>query len=544
MVKKSLILFILFYSFHTFAGILVSANKTNISNIDSFELNITLENLNKKDLNLKLLDKDFSVINTSESQSILSINGKTTSKLTYSIILKPKRIGKLNIPIFTIGKEKSNPLIINVSNIAKKKKTQPLFIESSINKKQVLIQSQLIYSINLYSTQYLKSPNLPFKINIPNSIVEKLKISNPKRVNYQGQQLWLVNFNYAIFPQKRGILTIPSISLPVTLNDGRRSYQIRLYAQSQKVNVLAQPNIAIKQWLPATSIKLSARYLEKPVIFKVGTPITREITISGIDISTAQLPNIEINNIDTFQQYLDKTKTSKSITQNSITSKKIQNIIIIPNYAGEFILPEIKIDWYNTKLKKKETAILPAQKVKVINPQYLTTNIKQSTQTLTPPPPKDIKRQLIKTKIIYKTPIYWKISNLILLILLLWTILLLFKKREKKTKQKKENKSISLNKIKQNIKKNCNKNNPHQVRNFLIDWGQKTLGNHIQGLEKLANQPQFKDIKNELLELDKVLYLKTEKTWDGKEFWELISPLLITNKKDIEPDKLNNLYPE
>jgi hypothetical protein len=540
-----LVVGLLTFSSLNWASIDVSINKKTISNIESFQLSISLKNIDKDKLNLNVLNKEFTITDRSEQQSLMFLNGKKTSSHILRLTLTPKRIGQLTIPSFKIGKEKSKTLTIKVTDANKNKIMQPIFLESLLNKKEVLIQSQLIYTLNLYSTQPLNAANLPFSINIKNAFVEKLKISKIKAVKYQGKKLYLTQFNYAIFPQKSGSLHIPAIKLNVSLNNKGKIKNIRLFTKAQNIKVKAQPrNIRIPQWLAAKSIKISAKYLKNPPIFKVGEPIIRQITLIGEAISPAQLPDIKIKNVDAFQQYLDKKNDKKTVNEKSITSYKTQDIIIIPNYVGEYVLPEIKIDWYNTQTNKKETTLLNAQKIQVIAPKgYLTK--KQSTQTIIPKVPINITTNHLKPKIIIKENKLWMWVSLLLLSLWLITLILCKNKKIKNKKIKKNKTNNKVNFLKK-IKKYCYKNDAAKTRQNLMLWAKENINKNINGLETLAKTEHFASIKEQLLDLDKILYLKgdNDKKWNGSKFWKLLKPLLELKTTTHKKEKLKNFYPD
>lgn len=541
MVKKiNLFIILLTFSLFNFASIEVSSDKKTLSSIETLSLNISLKNIDKNKLNLTVLDKNWTIVDRSEQQSLMILNGKRESKHILNLVLKPKKIGLLNIPTFIIGKEKSKSFFIKVTDANKNKITQPLFLESSVDKKEVLVQSQLIYTLNLYSIQPLNAANLPFNVNVQNAFVEKLKTSIIKPVKYKGKNLYITKFNYAIFPQKRGNLHIPAININVSLNNKGKIKNIKLFTNAKNIKVKPQPNnVNMTQWLAAKSIKLSAKYLKKPVVFKVGEPIVRKITITGKGISQAQLPEIQLTNVEAFQQYLDKKSYKKTIYQNSITSKKIQEMIIIPNYVGEFILPKIKIDWYNTQKNKKETAFLSAQKIQVIAPKGYVKKYKNISNVI-PKSPVNIKTNTLNAKVIYKTDQTWQWVSLFFLLLWLITMVTCNKKNTKPKKVKIKNNTLNFHK---EIKKYCYQNNASKTRQTLINWAKEILDNDINGLETLIKNNHFQIIKEELLTLDKLLYQNNKKIWNGKRFWQLIKPLLKKEKIEKQSDKLDALYP-
>ncbi len=547
-------LFFLLFTNFAYAKLTSSVNSSTITNAENLYLTISLENSNESgSINFSKLENDFIIIDTTESQSIISINNRVKRTKVWKLVLEPKRIGDLKIPVFSIGKEKSKEINIKVTDAIKDISNQPLFITSKVDNKTPFIQSQVNYTVSLYSTsKLLNISKIPFAPKVKNAIIQKLNSSKVKKKTYNNKTFWVIDFNYAIFPQQRGKLSIPRIKLPVNFKTNKKTQQINLITNEIILDVKPQIDDAIViNWLPAKDLKIKARYLTEPTIFKVGEPVIREISLQAKSLMASQLPDIKFESSDMFQQYIDDTKTDIKVTEKDLMSTKIQNILIIPNSAGNHILPEIKVNWFNTTTEKLETITLPAQQITV-----LAANINQpieikksSTKSIIIDRPKDIINQP-EIKIIYKEPLKWQILSLILTVFWIITIVILFlvKKNNSKSKKAKINTDIFKNKeVVNEIKKSAKENNIAKCRMALIKWARHNIANNIAGLEEIANNDLFDNIKDDLLELDNILYKNKDKKWNGVVFWEKIKAYLNNqvehddSKKDL---KLKSLYPQ
>lgn len=547
-------LFFLLFTNFAYAKLTSSVNSSTITNAENLYLTISLENSNESgSINFSKLENDFIIIDTTESQSIISINNRVKRTKVWKLVLEPKRIGDLKIPVFSIGKEKSKEINIKVTDAIKDISNQPLFITSKVDNKTPFIQSQVNYTVSLYSTsKLLNISKIPFAPKVKNAIIQKLNSSKVKKKTYNNKTFWVIDFNYAIFPQQRGKLSIPRIKLPVNFKTNKKTQQINLITNEIILDVKPQIDDArVINWLPAKDLKIKARYLTEPTIFKVGEPVIREISLQAKSLMASQLPDIKFESSNMFQQYIDDTKTDIKVTEKDLMSTKIQNILIIPNSAGNHILPEIKINWFNTTTEKLETITLPAQQITV-----LAANINQpieikksSTKSIIIDRPKNIINQP-EIKIIYKEPLKWQILSLILAVFWIITIVILFlvKKNNSKSKKVKTNTDIFKNKeVINEIKKSAKENNIAKCRIALIKWARHNIANNIAGLEEIANNDLFDNIKDDLLELDNILYKNKDKKWNGVAFWEKIKTYLNNqvehddSKKDL---KLKSLYPQ
>lgn len=547
-------LFFLLFTNFAYAKLTSSVNSSTITNAENLHLTIFLENSNESSsINFSKLENDFIIIDTTESQSIISINNRVKRTKVWKLVLEPKRIGNLKIPVFSIGKEKSKEINVKVTDAIKDIGNKPLFITSKVDNKTPFIQSQVNYTVSLYSTsKLLNISKIPFAPKVKNAIIQKLNSSKVKKKTYNNKTFWVIDFNYAIFPQQRGKLSIPRIKLPVNFKTNKKTQQINLITNEIILDVKPQIDDArVINWLPAKDLKIKARYLTEPTIFKVGEPVIREISLQAKSLMASQLPDIKFESSNMFQQYIDETKTDIKVTEKDLMSTKIQNILIIPNSAGNHILPEIKINWFNTTTEKLETITLPAQQITV-----LAANINQpieikksSTKSIIIDRPKDIINQP-EIKIIYKEPLKWQILSLILTVFWIITIVILFlvKKNNSKSKKVKINTDIFKNKeVINEIRKSAKENNIAKCRIALIKWARHNIDNNIAGLEEIANNDLFDNIKDDLLELDNILYKNKDKKWNGVVFWEKIKAYLNNqvehddSKKDL---KLKSLYPQ
>src|SRR5690606_1717584 len=94
------------------------------------------------------LNNDFDLLGTTTSNSYSNINGSVQSWTEYRVSLKPKTSGTLSIPSFQINNERTQAIIINVSEASQLNGStnNDIFLDTSVNKDTVYVQEQLIYT--------------------------------------------------------------------------------------------------------------------------------------------------------------------------------------------------------------------------------------------------------------------------------------------------------------------------------------------------------------------------------------------------------------
>ena len=162
-----LISLILFNASISFATVLASISRTNVENGETIDLTLHLENFNTQP-NFDVLDKDFTVYNTSTSSKVRVINGKTTAQYDMVVTIMPNKTGKLTIPAIKVGSEYTKPISINVDKALsndEEDKYQDMFAISTITSDSIYINMPVLYTIKIYySIPILGLQPKPFKI--------------------------------------------------------------------------------------------------------------------------------------------------------------------------------------------------------------------------------------------------------------------------------------------------------------------------------------------------------------------------------------------
>ena len=101
----------------------VSANATVTASIDradielneSFTLELTTDSNIDMQPDITVLEKDFYVGRSNQIINTTILNGQIRRSKTWTYVLMPKHAGEIVIPPIAIGKERSNPLIVEIS---------------------------------------------------------------------------------------------------------------------------------------------------------------------------------------------------------------------------------------------------------------------------------------------------------------------------------------------------------------------------------------------------------------------------------------------
>lgn len=315
-------------------------------------------------LDLTGLKQNFAVLNQQQSNQIQIINGKYSSFTEWQIQILPKEIGNLTIPPIAIDGIKSKPYSITVKKAEYLDGNAPYFLEAEANKKQVHVQEQLIYTLRFYNKGSLINGNIrppEFK----NSLKESLKEQSVYGKTINGQQYTVYEWQYAVFPQSSGQLTINGPTFTGLIQLRGKDKGVQAAAKSTVVNVLPAEKSNAPYWLPAEDVTLTQKWENTPKTIQVGDSLRRIITLTVKGLKASQLPNITSQGDDNFKVYADEAKSSQTLSDKGVQSIKIISQAIVPTKAGTIHLPDKTITWWNTATKKFETAVLKSKPITV-----------------------------------------------------------------------------------------------------------------------------------------------------------------------------------
>jgi hypothetical protein len=551
------------------ANITVTASRNPVALDDSFHLVYEANSSVDEDPDFTPIYQYFDVLSSSQSTNMRSINGSWDLQKTWNLSLIAKEIGKVTVPAISFGKDISPAIQITVVSSSSANSISPdargtipaqIFLESSIDKKSGWVQSQFIYKIRLFRTVSIASASISDpKTSDPDAIIHSLG-EDKYQTTRNGIRYEVFERSYAIFPQKSGPLKINPVTFEGRVNPTqarsifdrfRMSGQLkRLRSKSVETNIKAAPDtINLQDWLPSSQLQLVEEWSDDINNIKAGDPITRTITIAAEGLTAVQLPDLSFNDIDNLKQYPDKAATEDRPTPSGITGLKQIKVALIPATAGNYLLPEIKLEWWNTLTNKKEVATLPAVTLTA-------TGIVANNNYALPPaiknePPLNITAptETITSPTTNSTESYWKWLSLFFA--LAWAItLVLFFKRSNNNKQPTKNKNDS-NKISSKtaaslVKKHAKANNTSKTKSALITWAQAFYGNESIANLTLITELCSPQLAKSIKQLNHDLYSTDASTWHGNDL------LIAFNKEqqfnntraDTQTSPLKPLYNE
>ncbi|MGD9020281.1 MAG: BatD family protein [Lysobacterales bacterium] len=326
---------------------------------------------------LAVLDADFDVLNQRSETQMSYVNGRQNASVRLVVTLEPKRAGDLHIPALKFPGVTTQPLVLKVSPppALAPGEAEPVFIEVSVLPEtgpyyvlsQVSLMVRIFYQANL--TEAAINPPSPEQASV------RLLDEVPYQSERNGERYRVLERRYAIFPERSGTLTIPPMQLSGRLIERPSDRLWQPAVRGRRVRVESEPlslEISPKPdgyrgdfWLPARRITLSQQFANSEELH-VGEPVTRTVIVDAVGLEENMLEEPLWPDMPATRVYPDQPQGISRDDGEWVLGHKEFRYAVVPEQAGELILPEIRLDWWDTVADVQRTAVLPEYRIEVL----------------------------------------------------------------------------------------------------------------------------------------------------------------------------------
>ena len=388
----------------------------------SFQIVFYISNASSNDYNINF-PKDLGwasklygpVTGSMHSSSITIVNGRQSSSSSTSLTLtytyKPKRKGRFTIPSATITVDghsyKTSPKSIEVvedggydpfggpppsmgspvpsadpftQTAGNPVSENDAFVRVEMSKPTVYEQEAVVGSVKLY-TRYpgrVQCTKLP---QFDGFLIEELQVdrNNPKPEvsTVNGQKYYCFEMSrYILYPQKSGKLTVTPGEYDITVQQHdvfsifgnhisipeETTIHVRSNTAAVDITPLPSPRPAGFSGAVGT-FKVTSSL--SPGSLKTYSPNTYSLVVSGTgNLKYIQAPTIVFpKEFDTYDPQTNLSAASAG--SNDVSGQVKFDYRIIPQFVGEYTIPEVKFVYFDTGTQRYETITVPARKVKV-----------------------------------------------------------------------------------------------------------------------------------------------------------------------------------
>ncbi len=558
------------------------------------ELQLSAEGDTDQDPDFSPLTQDFDILGRGQSQVTSIINGKISHTRQWNLQLAPKRVGQLRIPAIAVGKDRSEPVTVNVveqgaggATATAGAEPKPLFVRAEVANSAPYVQQATDYRVKVYFRQQPQRAVLS-EPQAEGATLQQVGEDRGYDESVDGVAYRVIERRYRLTPQRSGRISIQAPRLEAMLEDpnqadrrdpfadldqafGGRLFQgfptlpgithpgRRVVERAPEIDleVRPQPAGAGSAWLPATSVQIADEWTPSPPVFRVGEPVTRSLTITATGTTAAQLPNLDLGSIAGAQVYPDQPRGEDLATGADPSATKSFKIAVIPNRAGRLILPEIRLPWWDTLADQPRVAVVPARTVEVAPASGSASQSQPVEPPVAAPPETRSTPQAANSSAVAtlggRADIWPWVS---VALGAGWILTLLWRRGERRSRLKPAGApeqvasagSGSLASARREVERACLSNDPRAARASLITWARIRWPNlATQGLEALRIQVGDEAFGATLRAIDRAIYAPPGENWDGAMGWKTLAPFIdgfTASAEGAEVDPIPDLYPK
>ena len=369
------------------AAVVAGIDRQNVALGDTLRLTITAtEDEEISDADLRPLLVDFEILQRSTSSNTSIVNGQRTHSKQILLDITPRRQGALEIPPLRVGSSRSSSLSVNVGPPASDPSSEDtVLFEAEVDRDSVYVQGQVILTLRIQRAINLDNLGIS-ELTLDDAFVKQLEQKSFQR-NVDGRP-WLVHeIRYAIFPAYSGKLEIPEQTFSARESGTRRGFfdlnrggkLLRRKTQALTIEVLPRPAAFDGDpWLPGRLVSIEDSWSTPPEQLRAGESTTRTVTIRGMGLQGAQLPPVVFEAGEGLKYYPDQAVINDTEIDSGLLGSRQDSAALVPTRAGTWVIPEIRIPWWDTESERVRFAEIPERTI--------TVSAADIGSTSTPPP--------------------------------------------------------------------------------------------------------------------------------------------------------------
>lgn len=484
------------------------------------------------EVDLEALEPDFLLLDQRSETQMSIVNGQQTAVVRLLLTLEPRRAGELQVPALQYPGGRTRPLALSVLPAPEPAPGEmpPVFIELSLDPPQgpYYVHAQMSLTVKIFYQQNLTEAT----INPPTPAQAAVRLLDevPFPAERNGTRYRVLQRRYAIFPERSGTLEIPPMRLSGRLIERSpdrlwqpsvRGRRVTEESEALTVEVLPRPEqFTGEHWLPARELVMSQQLSDVEGL-RVGEPVTRTILVDAVGLEENMLEEPRWPAMEHARIYPDQPQGISRDDGQWVRGHKEFRYAIVPETAGELVLPEIRLEWWDTLADQPRTAVVPESRVQVAPSQLA------PVAAMRPDSMADAVEgsgDAGARGAAFGGGSLWR--NLALLFGLLWltTLALLLRRgRAGRVPRGRDRRaSDDESELLERLKQACRQQDASQARLLLRHWlaqhGPRACdGSILRFAASLADE----DLQNALNAFDGFGYRDSEAgSWDGRELWK------------------------
>jgi len=514
------------------AAIRAELDRTRITEGETVTLTLFTDDARQNlDADFSVLERDFEILDRRSETQLSIVNGRQTAVVRLLLTLEPKSAGEFVVPKLTFGGTSTEEIRVQVDPAPELAPgTQPpVFIEMDVVPAEgpYYVHAQIGLVVRVFYQQNLTEAAISQPEPSPAAV--RLMQETPYQAERGGERYRVLERNYAVFPERSGELSIPPMELTGRLVERRSSNVWQPAVRGRRVRVESEalqlaiepkpPGFSGAEWQPARDYRLTQQISSGDAL-RVGEPVTRTVIIDAVGLEENMIVEPAWPELPGARIYPDQPQGITRDDGQWVLGHKEFRYAVVPEQEGELVLPELKVEWWDTQNSRARTAALPSHTIFV------------QPSALVPPPAPAVsvagEAGAAPRHDIQGEPAYWRWLALLFAVLWLLTLMAAWKMKGRKLNDSTRNlhatgapgdQAESLSRLEQA----CRAGDRRQARSALQHWLHAVSGNG--SLLEFAAETDDPLIRQEVYALDADGFRPKDgsgspQAWNGANFWK------------------------
>lgn len=329
------------------------------------------------DADFSVLEDDFEILDRRTESQLSIVNGRQTALVRLLLTVEPRHDGDIQIPSFQFGDQATRPARLRVDPAPELAPGElpPVFIEVDLEPADgpYYVHAQLGLVVRVFYQQNLTEAAISQPEPSPASV--RLLQETPYQADRGGERYRVLERRYAVFPERSGELVLPPMVLSGRLVE-RRSSGIwestvrgrRVRSESEELRLQIEPRPAAfsgDHWQPAREFSM-AQQISAADQLRVGEPVTRTVLIDAVGLEENMIAEPAWPEVANARIYPDQPQGITRDDGRWVLGHKEFRYAVVPEQAGELLLPGLEVTWWDTRNDVERTARLPEHRLSVL----------------------------------------------------------------------------------------------------------------------------------------------------------------------------------
>jgi len=374
-IRTAVVVLLLIASMPLEAAVQAELDRNRITAGETVTLTIVTDDPRQNlDTDFSALDKDFQILDRRSETQLSIVNGRQTAVVRLLLTLEPKAEGVFVIPSLKFGSDNTQAISVQVDPAPELEpgSQPPVFIEVEITPVDGpwFVHAQLGLIVRVFYQQNLTEAAISQPDPSPAAV--RLLQETPYQAERGGERYRVLERNYAVFPERSGELTIPPMQLTGRLVERRtsnvwqpavRGRRVRVESETLQLHIEPKPvEFTGALWQPARDYRLTQQISSGDAL-RVGEPVTRTVIIDATGLEENMIVEPAWPELTGARIYPDQPQGITRDDGQWVLGHKEFRYAVVPEQEGELVLPELKVEWWDTQNNQARTAVLDAHTV-------------------------------------------------------------------------------------------------------------------------------------------------------------------------------------